>query len=511
MRRVWIALAGSIVLSTPGWTDRLGPPEKMESAELSPFTREILHPASVESPDWDVFPGQSYPAEVLSDTDSNTYVYTTTPGEKLIVNLTDPPDETKSSYPITVRVWIRGRGLHEEETRNRTVGIGIRLLHQGDSVESFEWLRLTNYNEAYYVEWTVNPATGEAWTWSDIADIQAFILSGKPTDSGGGGRVARLVVEVLASIDPDAGLLVAGPIFGGVTSAEIKVWVKTRHPCSVRIRYGTDETGVRENTGDTVTTEPVQTSDDRDNTLAVKITDLTPNTRYFFTALIDGYTAHDVEAENPYWLTLPYCKTFPSEKDGFDFDFAIGGDMHEQPLEHDLFVRMEAKLTEGERPHFFIDFGDYWWNESDDLRIQRDGFSRRRGYHAEARHLNHYILRKMPQFAVGSDHDGVGNNYCKFGIPVPQVKRIVYEFRRIPNANRARVEYFPLPDFDGIQNGFATEVAGVSTGGGACRWRTRARLSALSRFFRGWSSSTIRTERMKPTPSWLRSAILRSP
>ena len=473
MRRILVAVAGILFVSTLGWTYLLGPSEKVEISDSSPITREIFHPASVELPNWDVFPEQSDRSEVLADTDYETYVYTTSPGEKLVINLADPSDEIKDSYPLAVRVWIRGRGLYEEATKNRSIGIGIRPYHEVDDKiegrhkEYYERIRLTNYNEAHYAEWTVNPTTGEDWTWSDIYDHQALIMAGKPTDPGGGGRVVKLYVEVLASEDPDAGLLVAGPIFGGVTSSEIKAWVKTSKTCSVQIRYGTDETNVRENTGDTQTTAPILTSDDQDNTLTFKITGLAPNSRYFFTALIDGYAVHDVEAENDYWLALPYCKTFPSEESVFDFNFAIGGDMHEYPLEHDLFAQMEMKLTVGDLPHFFIDLGDYWWNESDDLRIQRDGFLQRRGYHAEARHLNHYILRKMPLFAVGSDHDGVGNNYCKVGMPQQWDEYVYQEFRRIPNANQARIEYFPLPDFDGIHNGIATEVTGVSTGGGS--------------------------------------------
>lgn len=432
----------------------------------APLFRQLLHPEDVASPLWDVAPVESDYCETLSDIDDETYVYTATAGEMDVIDLTDASRASMVTYPLSVRVWIRGFGAEGAFYENRMNGFGIRVHGPSGSEDYFERIRLGNEIDAYYAEWTKNPYTGEDWTWSEINEVQALIMSGKPGIPDGGGIISMLMVEVIAAEVPDTGFMVAGPIFGAVTSSQIKVWVKTRHPCSVQLRYGTVETAVKLNTEDTQTTDAIETSNDHDNTTTFTITDLTADTQYFFTVLIDGYEVHRFEATNPYWWELPYCKTFPPEKVHFDFDFAIGGDMHQMALEHDLYAEMGNKLEQGGLPHFFIDMGDYNWNESDDLTVQRDGFFMRRGYHAEARHLNHYILRKMPTYAVGSDHDGVGNNYCKFGMPWNFGFGIIQVFLRVPVANKARVENFPLPDFDGIENGFDSDITGIATGGG---------------------------------------------
>jgi len=460
------ALALGLSISIIGLTALTGCLEEFGFHKSPPLVRELVSPEYVESPLWDVIPEQSEYHEVLADGDDASYVYTTTPGLIDVIDLTEPSAAIMRNYPLSVRVWIRGIGLEGEIYKNRGMGIGIRVSDLDGSKDHFERIRLGSSIETYYAEWPKNPMTGDDWTWPDISDLKALIMSGKPGVIDGGGRVAKLVVEIVVGANPDTGLLMAGPIFGAVTSSQIKVWVKTRHPCSVQIRYGTDETDVKENNGDTQTTDPVVTTDDRDNTTTFTIADLTPDTKYFFTVLIDGYGTHEFEETNPYWYDLPYCRTFPPERTEFDFDFAFSGDMHQMALEHDLFAEMESKLEEGDLPHFFIDLGDYYWNESDDLTILRDGFNLRRGYHAEARHLNHHILRKMPSYALGSDHDGVGNNYCKLGVPKDQGGHVIQEFKRVPNVNKARLEYFPLPDFDGINNGFDTEVTGIASGGG---------------------------------------------
>ena len=434
--------------------------------ETPPLFRELLEPETVDPALWAVSPEHVDPREALADRSDDSYLFSDSPGEQVIASLTEPSKGAKDTYPLAVRVWIRGASLEDGPTVNRSVGIGLRVSHPGGTHDAFERVRLGPAVEAYYAEWLTNPLTGEDWTWSDLSDLEALFQAGRPMIEDGGGRVSRLLVEMIAGNEPDAGLLVAGPIFGAVTSSRIKVWVRTRGPCSVQIRYGSDEEDVRENRGGTKTTPSLTTSPEEDHTASVPISGLTPATTYFFTVLVDGYPAHEYESTNPYWFDLPYCTTFPPEAVAFDFDFAVGGDMHQYSLEHDLFGEMAAKLEAGGNPHFFVDLGDHTWIESDDLALLRQGFAKRRGYHAEARHLSHAILRKMPIFALGSDHDGVGHNYCKFASPELHHGQVVNGFRRVANATRARMEYFPMPDLDGVENGFGSDVAGVADGGG---------------------------------------------
>jgi len=437
------------------------------SREDLPLFRELLHPEAVEASLWSVSPEHTDPREALSDGSDESYLLSTIPGALVIAELTEPDEGTMRAYPpLTVRVWIRGAGLEEGTIENRSVEIGLRVSHQGIPHDYFESIRLGSTVDAYYAEWITNPLSGEDWTWSDLIDLEAVFRSGKPMIEDGGGWIAKLMVEVIASTRPDVGLLTAGPIFGAVTSSRIKVWAKTRHASQVQFRYGTDEADVKENRGDTQTTKPLQTSPERDHTAVFSITGLSPATTYFFTVLIDGFEVHEFESTNPYWYDLPFCATFPPEEVAFDFNFAVGGDMHHYPLEHDLFGEMAGKLEMGGLPHFFVDLGDHYWIDSDDLTVLRSGLAKRRGYHGEARHLNHYILRKMPFFALGSDHDGAGHNYCKFASPQLHQGQVIDEFRRVANATRARQEYFPMPDLDGIENGFGTDVTGVATGGG---------------------------------------------
>ena len=288
MNTTFRTFAALIAVTALAFTGTAGYAEEAPLDEPPPLFKEVLLPESVKSPIWKVTPETAELQEVLGDTDDSSYVITTTPGEKLTFELTPFDDEVRGTYPLAVRVWIRGRGLHETANKNRSVGLGIRVLHQDVYEEHFERVRLTDTVEAYYAEWTENPATGSDWTWEAIETLQALLQSGKADVPDGGGLVSRLLVEVAASFEPDAGLLVAGPIFGAVTSSRIKAWVKTDGPSSVRVRYGTDETDVRENRGLTLTTAALETSDDGGNTATFTITGLESDRRYYFTVLVDG-------------------------------------------------------------------------------------------------------------------------------------------------------------------------------------------------------------------------------
>jgi hypothetical protein len=128
--------------------------------------------------------------EESSDVDA-TYLYTNTLNNKETSTLEDPPaDASGTITSVTVYAVVRRTG--------GTATPSIKLMLSLGGVEAIQATGQTITTTSYAVKffsWTTNPSGG-AWTWANIADLQAGVQLSAIATSGQYVRVTQLYVEV---------------------------------------------------------------------------------------------------------------------------------------------------------------------------------------------------------------------------------------------------------------------------------------------------------------------------
>ncbi len=116
---------------------------------------------------------------------------------------------------------------------------------------------------------------------------------------------------VLLSVVPAwSQILTHGPVVGGVTSSEAKVFVRTSAAATVALRYGTDPNLVAFLTSDSLATDATT-----DFTKIVSLAGLSAETPYYMDVLVNGVSQCTV----PY----PTFETHPPEGASRDFKFVV--------------------------------------------------------------------------------------------------------------------------------------------------------------------------------------------
>jgi len=387
----------------------------------------------------------------------------------------DAPAEVSGDI-LSVRLWVRAKSYDNGSKIRRD----LKIEYYDGSISYKQKIKTSDSYEYYYAEWDINPEWDEnheyrsAWEWADIDSWEGGVASGSPHAGVGGvktgAEVGRIWLEVVYSPDSNGVHLTHGPVFGGVTDGQIKVWCRTSGVATVKVRYSKTEAIAKDTTGHTLGEDYGEQQADEapsssnDYTCVTTLTGLDADTRYYFTFIVDGLPNHTFESDSnyeynsqdiwsgdthPYWSSLPHCSTFPATSNTDGFSFVFGGDNHPVGLNHSLFYQM----TQGGRdPKFLLDLGDHYGINNDvkegiDDDVSGGGgetsplwpaYRRRRGFSVWGRNLTYHILRKMPLFRTWSDHDYLGNNSHKYG-DENDAKNRTY------NAYDAFLDYTPLP------------------------------------------------------------------
>lgn len=220
------------------------------------------------------------------------------------------------------------------------------------------------------------------------------ICSRTPDQTGQGQQDKHIRNIVLNSDKIMKGLIVSGPLAGGVTETSAVLLVKTDSDSKVRFQLSTDSSFT-----DPFYTEEVVNDISTYNYTKIQIGDLKPDTRYYYRAVIDGNLTDRIHS----------FKTFPTDKKK-NFSFAFGScQQGRQDPSPDVFP-----VIANDTVSFFLHLGDWGYP---DYRISRDfnqSFEKLdesyRMKYDYSYPLASQVLSKMPVAYVYDDHEYAGND-----------------------------------------------------------------------------------------------------
>ena len=201
-----------------------------------------------------------------------------------------------------------------------------------------------------------------------------------------------------------------GPLVGGVTDRSIRVWVRTRKPTRFSVVYAPR----LPLSGETSVVEGV-TSQASDLTGVVQLTQLQPNTRYFYAVRIDGAVPDlrtNVSDAWPSFKTLPNAMSFADSANNprglFNVVFAIGhcasqetdrsGGMYTSTPAYDMIHRHHL-----DEAMFGLVNGDVIYEELRDGTL--DGVRNNYKLYFSRGQSFANLFRRMPALFTFDDHD----------------------------------------------------------------------------------------------------------
>ncbi len=195
-------------------------------------------------------------------------------------------------------------------------------------------------------------------------------------------------------------ILTHGPVVGGVTSVEAKVFVRTDIAASIAIRYGTDPALLG-----AIDTGTMATLAASDFTAFVPLTGLLPETTYYLNVLVNGV---------PQFAGPPFAffTTFPPAGAARDFNFVVMSDfgsVSKLNTTVQTFASASANL-----PAFAFIGGDFDHSNPQTLAAKRQMFKDL--YNPATRFMSDFvplILRRMAIVHQWDDHDSGLNNLDK--------------------------------------------------------------------------------------------------
>src|SRR3989337_445551 len=156
----------------------------------------------------------------------------------------------------------------------------------------------------------------------------------------------KLILAILFGISiSNFAQLNLGPIVGGVTQNSAIVLVKTYKPQTVQI-----ESFSEKNPQPSIYSETVMSDTNNYNYVKIPIQNLSPNTNYYYRAIVDGIKSNR-------WHSF---KTFPSEKD-YSFSFGFGSC---QQSGYSKWNPEIFPIAAQDSLRFFIQIGDWTYPDS---------------------------------------------------------------------------------------------------------------------------------------------------
>jgi alkaline phosphatase D len=195
----------------------------------------------------------------------------------------------------------------------------------------------------------------------------------------------------------------SGPFLGAMTSTDVRVWVRTIDATDVQVSWA-DNIQMK----NARTSAAVRSTPDTDFTATVPVTELKPETRYWYSVLVNGHQQARLQ-ETYSFVTLP-----PSGARR-KFRVAFGGCAGYTPKNERMWRTVAA-----EKPCAMVLTGDNVYSDAPDSpEVQNYELYRR-----QARPEFRSLTSQTPIYAIYDDHD-FGANDCSGGpqIEVPAWKR----------------------------------------------------------------------------------------
>ena len=204
-----------------------------------------------------------------------------------------------------------------------------------------------------------------------------------------------------------------GPILGGVTSSSVKVWIRTEQAAPFEIL-------VSEHLPfDRAARMAGQTDAKKDFTGWAEVSNLKPNTRYYYAVVVrDEIVDTRLEVTQPWpsFRTLPDSTSYAHEynPDGkFNFSFSVGacqrqrspantyGVYADPPVFNTLWEKHRDRLA------FHIINGDYTYEEV--LNGEKSGLENNYKLYLERGRSFNRFIRDVPMFTMFNDHEMTDN------------------------------------------------------------------------------------------------------
>ena len=204
-----------------------------------------------------------------------------------------------------------------------------------------------------------------------------------------------------------------GPVLGGVTDSSVKVWIRTQAAMPFEIRVS--ETLPFDDAAST----QGETGGEKDFTGWAEVSDLKPNTHYYYAVLLRGEivdTRLTVDQPWPTFRTLSDTSSYAHEfnPDGlFNFSFSVGacqrqrspkdtyGVYADPPVFNTLWDNHRDKIA------FHIINGDYTYEEV--LDGAKSGLENNYKLYLQRSPSLNRFLRDVPMFTVFNDHEMTDN------------------------------------------------------------------------------------------------------
>jgi alkaline phosphatase D len=207
------------------------------------------------------------------------------------------------------------------------------------------------------------------------------------------------IVQLMTADLVSSQVLTHGPLVGGVTESQAKVFVRTDQSAPIIVRYGTDPTL------NTYSESPnVTTYSNHDFTATISLRNLSPEATYYLNPTVNGVT----QLSPPF----PSFTTFPPTGTGRDFSFVVLTDF---ATIRNLNSSVQTFASAAARnPAFAFIGGDFDHRNPSSLAAKRQMFKDL--YDPNTLYMDGFvdlILRKMPIAHQWDDHDSGEDNLDK--------------------------------------------------------------------------------------------------
>lgn len=209
----------------------------------------------------------------------------------------------------------------------------------------------------------------------------------------------KLILAILLGISlSNFAQLNLGPIVGGVTQNSAIILVKTYKPQTVQIELFSEQ-----NLHPSLYSEIVISDTNNYNYVKIHVQNLSPNTNYFYRAIIDGI-------KSKRWHSF---KTFPVEKD-YSFSFGFGSCQQSGYLKWNPEI---FPIAAQDSLRFFIQIGDWTYPDSTEkkygYRFNTSMDLIEKSYQSKYNYNYPFVgevLSQMPVMYTYDDHDFAANN-----------------------------------------------------------------------------------------------------
>jgi hypothetical protein len=195
---------------------------------------------------------------------------------------------------------------------------------------------------------------------------------------------------------PDAPLSTHGVSSSGLTHNSVLLWNRASEEASVKFQLSTEPRFIMP-----LELPAVLVTAASDYTVTREVTQLQPETRYYFRALLSDPT--DPKRQNS--SEIGSFMTFPRPQDSKDLLFAFAADFHGAvPSRFPILDHMVAR-----QPDFMLSLGDFPYTDSSPIATTLEDY---RSKHRRIRSYDQIktMLKEVPMFGVWDDHE-VRNNW----------------------------------------------------------------------------------------------------